>query len=162
MISVLYRTVSMKKARPMHKTWGEPECSRYHPISAHCALWKPLTQLPVAAYFNFSRTAPKRTSPILNAGAFSADGAPSLPTKKQATFLFHRVSLFGVVCILATQHCYFSIEIFGFQAFRGILWAEFCGHRTVFVIFDKNSQITQLNFRVGYGTMTILNYGNGR
>ena len=25
MISVLYRTVSMKKARPMHKTWGEPE-----------------------------------------------------------------------------------------------------------------------------------------
>ena len=88
MISVLYRTVSMKKARPMHKTWGEPERSRYHPISAHCALWKPLTQLPVAAYFNFSRTAPKRTSPILNAGAFSADGAPSLPTKNRLLFFF--------------------------------------------------------------------------
>ena len=77
MISVLYRTVSMKKARPMHKTWGEPERSR-----------KPLTQLPVAAYFNFSRTAPKRTSPILNAGAFSADGAPSLPTKNRLLFFF--------------------------------------------------------------------------
>ena len=36
MISVLYRTVSMKKARPMHKTWGEPERSRYHPISGSC------------------------------------------------------------------------------------------------------------------------------
>ena len=38
MISVLYRTVSMKKARPMHKTWGEPERSRYHPISGNARI----------------------------------------------------------------------------------------------------------------------------
>ena len=147
----------------MHKTWGEPEklavppnfsantpskaCNGARRRSLLCGSALPLQ---------------RELHPHAAQARFQPVARPLCPRNNRVTFLFHRVSLFGVVCILATQHCYFSIEIFGFQAFRGILWTEFCGYRTVFVIFDKNSQITQLNFRVGYGTMTILNYGNGR
>lgn len=162
MISVLYRTVSMKKSPPHAQNMGRagtlavpPNFGALRPLKAfnaatRCSL---LSFQPHRSKENFTYTQCRCV--------FSRRRTLSAH-EKQATFLFHRVSLFGVVCILATQHCYFSIEIFGFQAFHGILWTEFCGYRTVFVIFDKNSQITQLNFRVGYGTMTILNYGNGR
>ena len=76
----------------MLNTWGErknlavpPNFGADTPSYAYNGADPSKTTVP------FSFAAPKRTSPELRAGAFTANGAPSLSEKKQVTFLFHRV-----------------------------------------------------------------------
>jgi len=92
LISLLYRMGRIKKDPPHAHTWGEPEQLAVPPnFGANTPSYACNGAAPSKPTAGFSSAAPKRTSPELRAGAFTADGAPSLPVKKQVTFLFHRV-----------------------------------------------------------------------